>query len=281
MKRFLCSSFFLFTLPVLAHPPVSIVIDSQGNIFYSDLEQVWLITPEGTKTVAVPNVHTHELWIGPDNTLYGEDVTNVGENYKHRVWKRTVNGQLENELDWRKGHPSEYNDYGFAYDASGLTYVLIHNEKRINVLLDNEVVRTISLSTHEGYPHWLNVRPDGTLFLTIGDTLIQIEPHASEGTILASGLIERTPNFDFLHDRHALMGLWTDSENTVYVSVFSGQKVKQISPKGVTSTAYVQSGKWSIVGGTIDLQGRTLLLEFSTDNQTRVRRIEQKGETIF
>ena len=99
MKKLLLSSLFLFSFPALAHPPVSIVIDSQGNIFYSDLERVWMIRTDGTKIVAVQKVHAHELWIGQDDILYGEDVTNVGDNYRHRIWKRTPNGQIEDELD--------------------------------------------------------------------------------------------------------------------------------------------------------------------------------------
>ena len=280
-KFLLLVGFFLFSLPVLAHPSVSIVIDSQGNIFYSDLERIWMIRPDGTKIVAVENVHTHELWIDQSDVLYGEDVTNVGDNYRHRIWKRHPNGKIENELDWRSGHPGDYNDYGFAHDASGLMYVLVRNQKRVDVMSGKRTVRSIPLEAYKGYIHWLTVRPDGTLFITIGDSLIRIGPGASEGTVIAKGLIERTEAFDFLHDRHALMGLWTDSQENVYVSVFSGQVVKIVAPDGSTTDAFQQTGEWSIVGGTIDKEGRTLLLEFSSNNQARVRRIDKNGEVIF
>ena len=281
MTRFLFFILLLFAIPVQAHPPVSIVIDSRGNVFYSDLEQVWMIAPDGSKTIAVQHVHTHELWIGPDDTLYGEDVANVGDSYRHRIWKRTPDGQIENELEWREGHPDDFNDYSFARDASGLMYALVRSEKQIKILRDNEVIQTIALDSHEGFVHWLIVQPDGTIFLTIGKSLIQIKPGTTEGIVLANHLIERTPAFDFLHDRHALMGLWTDTKNNVYVSVFSGQQVKQISPDGIASVPFRQSGKWSITGGAIDSQGRVWLLEFSSDNQVRVRRIGQDEETIF
>lgn len=240
-----------------------------------------MIKPDGSKIIAVENVHTHELILGPDDTLYGEDVTNIGENYRHRVWKRTADGRIENQFEWREGHPDDYNDYGFSHDASGLMYVLVRGEKRIDVLRDKKVVRTVSLSMHEGFAHWLTVLPNGTVFLTIGDALIQVDPGTSEGIVLANGLIERTSNFDFLHDRHALMGIWADAKHNVYVSIFSGQKVKQVSPEGVISVPFQQSGNWSIVGGTIDKQDRTWLLEFSSNNQVRVRRIDPDGETIF
>jgi len=46
-------------LPALAHPGVGIVVDSRGNVFYTDLEQVWMIDRAGRRSVTVPNVHSH------------------------------------------------------------------------------------------------------------------------------------------------------------------------------------------------------------------------------
>ena len=56
----------------MAHPAVGIVRDSDGNIFYSDTANVWRIDPHGAKSIAVPNVHTHELWLDSAGNLYGE-----------------------------------------------------------------------------------------------------------------------------------------------------------------------------------------------------------------
>jgi hypothetical protein len=66
---------FTFAIAVaavaVAHPPVSVVLDAQGNAYYSDLDQVWKVAPDGTKTVAVPHVHTHELYLDAQGNLYG------------------------------------------------------------------------------------------------------------------------------------------------------------------------------------------------------------------
>ena len=39
-------------LPVQGHPGVGIVMDRHGNVFYTDLVQVWMITPDGRQSVA-------------------------------------------------------------------------------------------------------------------------------------------------------------------------------------------------------------------------------------
>ena len=242
-----------------------------------------MITPDGSLKIAVAGVHTHELWIGPDDALYGEDVTNVGDNFRHRVWKRTSDGQISHKIDWRDGHPVDYNDYGFAFDKAGLMYVLNRNDKRIqiynNPLTEKQhLERTLSFADVEGFVHWHTVHQDGTVYITVGNALIRFDSNSNDVITMAEGLIERTPAFDFLHDRHALMGLWTDEHKNVYVSIYAGQQVKRITPEGHTSTVYTQSDEWSIAGGIVDLKGETWLFEFSSGNKARVRHIDDNGE---
>ena len=70
MKKLLL---IIILLPFIgqAHPGIGIVKDSKGSIYYTDLKQVWKIT-NGNKTVVVPNVHTHELYVDKNDDLYGE-----------------------------------------------------------------------------------------------------------------------------------------------------------------------------------------------------------------
>lgn len=46
--------FLLLPEMVSAHPGWGIVLDRQGNVFYTDLENVWRIDASGRKTIAVP-----------------------------------------------------------------------------------------------------------------------------------------------------------------------------------------------------------------------------------
>lgn len=271
----------MMTSVAWAHPPVSIVMDSQGNVYFSDLERVWKIGRDGEKTVVVDGVHTHELWMSGDDVLYGEDVTNIGELYRHRVWKRYPDGRVENDIDWREGYPTKYNDYGFVKDEKGLLYLLERDKREIQVVDAGNVVRVLDLSRHKGYLHWHTVHADGTVYITIGDALIRFKPAEDTGEVIATDLIERTAVFSFLHDRHALMGLWTDDEGGVFVSVFSGQRVKYIAPDGSIQSIYRQRGQWSTVGGLVDKAGAHWLLEFSVTNKVRVRKIDGSKEWVY
>lgn len=268
---------------VTAHPSAVLVMDSRGNVYFSDLANVWVLRPDGSIELAVPRVHTHELWIGPADTLYGEDVTNVGEAYRHRVWKLAPDGELSDEVPWRDGFPDDFHDYGFNRDSYGLTYVLRRSERVVDVLDQAGVlVRTISLAGLGGFVHWLTVSPGGRMHVAVGADLLTVAPGGTEAELVAAGLVERTDEFNWVHDRHALMGMWPDSAGNVYVSVFSGQVLKRVSPSGQVSVVTRAQGDWSPVGGLVSDDGAVWILEWSGSNQVRVRRLQPDGtERVF
>jgi hypothetical protein len=47
----------LFSTHAAAHPGIGIVMDSKGNVFYTDLHQIWKIDAQGKKSIAVREVH--------------------------------------------------------------------------------------------------------------------------------------------------------------------------------------------------------------------------------
>ena len=101
-----------------AHPGIGIVVDRRGNVFYTDLAQVWRISPDGKKTVAVPNVHTHELAIDANGNLRGEHLWNQGERWFQYTWQLSPDGTLTKSAT-RDGFPQ---DSSFVFDGAGNRY---------------------------------------------------------------------------------------------------------------------------------------------------------------
>ena len=266
-----------------AHPSVSLVVDSRGNVYFSDLQNVRVVRPDGTIEVVIAGVHTHELWLGPGDVLYGEDVTNVGDDYRHRVWRLEPDGTVDDVIPWRDGYPDDFHDYGFARDAVGRSYVLHRAERSIEVReASGRLLRTVDLSPQPGFLHWLTVEPDGRVHAAVGSDMLRVEPGAADAEVVATGLIERTGEFDWVHDRHALMGMWTDTTGAVYVSVYAGQAVKRVTDTGEVQIVARSEGEWSPVGGRIAPYGSMWLLEWSGSNQVRLRQIGADGaERIF
>jgi hypothetical protein len=123
MKELLCVLVLMLAgAAAQAHPGVGIVKDSRGNLFYTDTKQVWKIMPDGKKSVAVPNVHTHELCLDAEDNLYGEHLWYEGEATKkwgHRIWCLKRDGTLVDVIPAREGF---LRDYSFVRDRAGNMY---------------------------------------------------------------------------------------------------------------------------------------------------------------
>ena len=267
-----------------AHPGVSIVMDSRGVVYYTDLVHVWKILPDGTKQIAVREVHTHELYLDADDNLYGEHVAYEGEatdTWNHRVWRLSPDGTLTNTIPTRSGHPVDFYDYSFVRDGQGTLFRLRRGDAPEVVLVTGGEQRALPIRLGSGDIGW-GTFGHGAFYFTRGDALLRLDPTSGTMQTVAEDLIERTLVFRFVGRRHALMGLWTDAEANVYVSVFSGQVVKRITPDGIVTVVAETSGLWSPAGGLVAPDGALWLLEYSSGNEARVRRLAADGTaTVF
>ncbi len=261
-----------------AHPGVGIVMDSQGNVYYTDLTHIWKISPQGEQTIAVPNVHTHELYLDEKDNLYGEhewyngEATDTWGNYtwvlspEGKFTKlKEVEGFLENNTLVRDGTGNSF--WSKKHDDYRLVYQQSMNGNN-----------TLYSSHHFDDIRWMYFsKADNHLYIV--DNL-EIKKIATSGDVevVADDLKEETPPFAGVANRHYLFGLWTDEEATVYVAVYGAGKVKRIGKGGKTTTEFESEDGWSPCGGLIDPDGMLWVLEFSEDNKTRVSKIDKDGK---
>jgi hypothetical protein len=86
----------------------------KGVVFFTDTQRVWRIAPDGTKSVVVPDVHTHELYVDADGNLFGEHLRYVNERWEHRVWKRSPDGTVTEVIAMRSGFRDDHRDFFFT-----------------------------------------------------------------------------------------------------------------------------------------------------------------------
>jgi len=268
--------------PLEAHPGVGIVMDRQGNVYYTDLTQVWKIAPDGSRSIAVKNVHTHELCLDADGNLYGEHLWYEGEKidrWGHRVWRLGVDGKLQDVLPAQEGFRKNYS---FVRDATGNMYWSEGDGPvEIRKRAPDGVISTVGKCASCRGGGWMAAAPQGAvLFLDLGD-LRRMAPDGVLSTV-AKHLESRSLTQLQVGDRHLVMGLWTDRDGNAYVAVYGARQVKRIDRAGRVKIVASSSFPWSPTGGLVADNGDLWLLEYSLTNNARVRRIRKDGsEKIF
>src|SRR5215470_1561463 len=76
---------------------------------------------------------------------------------------------------------------------------------------------------------------------------------------------------------HYHMGLWTDDKGSVYVAVGRERLALKARDDGAGVVVARSRGDWSPSGGMFDRDGALWLLEYSSTNAVRVRRIARDG----
>jgi hypothetical protein len=261
---------------VQAHPGVGIVQDSRGNVFFTDLKQVWKITPDGKQSVAVPKVHTHELFLDGEDNLYGEHLWYEGDATKkwgHRVWRLKPDGTLSDIIPTTEGFRT---DYSFVRDGKGAMF-----------WADRGTETVIKKRPPDGKPGthasgglrqvgWMTATPDGTLYLMDTGDLRRISPDGKVNTVVAKLSGQEKPPAK-VSDLNYHMGLWTERDGLVYVAVAAERLVVRVTADGKSSVVAKSSDPWSPSGGMVDRDGNMWLLEYDTNDTARARRIGKDG----
>lgn len=274
-KRYFFVAFLLllFSFPLWAHPGIGLVEDSKGNIYYTDLKQVWKLAPDGSQSVAVPEVHTHQLYMDANDNLYGENLIYEGDatkKFNHYLWVLHPDGKLETVIGPKPAF--ETQDYSLVRDSIGNQYWL--QQQRLSRFMKQSTDGEVTQLAEGFYNNvkWLYATPGGTLYFINGNALYKIDSTHLIRPV-AKNLSETTDSFAFASPNNDLMGIWSDQKNNVYVAVFSGQVIKKIAPNGVVSMVERSENGWSPTAGLFDKAGDLWVMEYNAQNQVRVRKV--------
>lgn len=284
----LCVAIVFFAVLATAHPGIGVVVDSRGNIFYTDLKHVWKIDPQGKQSIAVPNVHTHELYLDAVGNLFGEHLWYEGDRtgkWGHRVWRLSASGELADVIPATEGFLTRYS---FVRDAAGNMYragpadcSAAETSKRTAVCrISNDGAMT-RIAGPAGFAdiRWMAVSPEGTVYLIDSGRLWRVKVGGAAQMVAANLVSHRSPIGKLTGltdgDRHALMGLWPDTNGDVYVASYAGGRVLKVAPNGTVSVFYRASGVWAPAGVTVT-KNEVVVLE-SAGTKVRVRRLRRDG----
>jgi hypothetical protein len=275
MKNIFTLSALFVSIFSFAHPGIGIVKDSKGNIFYTDLKQVWKISKDGKKTVAVSGVHTHELYIDQQDNVYGEHLWYNGERlntWGYYVWCLKNSGELVKIIEPSEGFRT---DYSFTRDAAGNMYwVERFTTSRIMKKSEDGTISRVAEGKF-GFIGWLYATDNGTLYFTESNKLRKLSPTGEISTI-AENLLSKTTDFSVMGRNYDSYGIWTDKENNIYLAMIDTKKVNRISPDGKVTTLLHSGSLWTVCSGLFDDEGNLWVLENSITNEVRARKLSQE-----
>jgi hypothetical protein len=263
MRRLLLAALLLlFAASARAHPAVSVVFDSHGNVYFSDLKQVWRLMPGGAQSVVVPNVHTHELYMDAQDNLYGENLRYDDPRFLHYFWRRTPDGRVERIVPEHETFKGEV-DPSFVRDRAGNQYWA---QRPNGPIMKNSAV--LARGNFRDI-RFMTATPDGTVYFIDTFDLMRVTPDGRLSTV-ARGLTTE----DLIPPRahNQIMGLWTDRAGNVYVADVKDKVVKRVTPAGAVSVVTRSKLTWDLSGGGFAPNGDLWVLEFRL-YEARVRNV--------
>lgn len=245
-----------------AHPGWGILLDRQGQIFFSDVQTntVWRLNRERRLEAIVTDKHSHSLFRDEQGNLFGEHVSydNAGARWISSIWKLTPDGQLA-DLVPPTGSPPRgsgifmdragniYSVHGGASESERAELLKRSPDGQITVIAGGPRGHADGNGAQARFNYVIGMAwgPDGSLYATDGGCARKI---TMDGTVTTIGdnPLAGVPRSE--HPR--LLGIAVDSNDNVYVADYDYGCVRQIAREGAVKTLLDSGFYWSPSGVT-------------------------------
>lgn len=243
--------------PLNAHPSWGIVVNSSGEIFFSDVLHggegtIWKIDKKERLTPIMKEYHAHPLHIDKNDVLWASAnryITGLIEgDGEHVLTKIYPNGKKEELIrtrtiqDYAGGNTTVTLDGEPVFEYLKQLYKRTKNGK-VELLVDHIFDRLVTLYTAK----------DGSIYVTDsrhqGGSIYRI---ASTGkmTLYASNLKEKQPeNPPYKEPSHNLLyGMTEDAKGHIYVANSGSRRILQLAPDQEKEIIYESKAPWFPVG---------------------------------
>jgi len=249
---------------VLSHPAWGIVVDANGQIYFSDLETIYKIDSQGKLSIfraGVSGRHVHDLSIDAGGNIYGWENVYEPQTEKHlrAFWKMSPKGEYTEIVSLTENPPLGTSIWR---DSDGNTYSVEpwNNEKKETKIIKRTTDGKTSVFAGGKYGYLdgqkekaeFNVitdmafGKDNTIYLTNDDKVRKIDRFGMVTTIYRNETTNQKQNNPEPFSR--LYGLDVDKENNVVAADFANNRLLKISSDGKISTFLKSEKDWSPIG---------------------------------
>jgi hypothetical protein len=222
MKILFLIPFFIFT-KISAHPPIAIVCDNKGNIYYSDLRSVWKVDQSGKRVAIVKDVHTHELYMDRHDNLYGQGSIYSGEKtnrYYYYVWRFSNEKKLDTVIPLKEGFYIE--NFSFARDINDNMYWIKHVDRKTFFMKTSSQGFTSKIADGDfSNVQWIRIL-NGTVYYVQYDNIYKMD-NKGRTTIIVSKINGTGSN------HNSIFGIWGNRAGELYFANTAAHQVEKIS----------------------------------------------------
>jgi len=271
MRKIIRTAILFFSLffiglmtDVLSHPAWGIVVDTNGQIYFSDLETIYKIDSQGKLSIfraGVSGRHVHDLSIDAGGNIYGWENVYEPQTEKHlrAFWKMSPKGEYTEIVSLTENPPLGISIWR---DSGGNTYSVEpwNNEKKETKIIKRTTDGKTSVFAGGKYGYLdgqkekaeFNVitdmafGKDNTIYLTNDDKVRKIDRFGMVTTIYRNETTNQNQKNSETFSR--LYGLDVDKENNVLAADFANNRLLKISSDGEISTFLKSEKDWSPIG---------------------------------
>jgi sugar lactone lactonase YvrE len=268
-----------------AHPTWGIVVDRQGQVYFSDLKTIWKIDVQNKLSIfrTEGEKHTHALNIDEAGNVYGEDDFSA-------IWKITPAGGFS-----YISPPTDNPPKGVSIwkDRDGNTYSVEQNNhlKRETLLLKRTPGGNVSVLAGGSYGHadgkgstakFSNIvgmafGADDFLYLTDGSSVRKVKLDGTVTTLAHNVVLENA-----LSDRAegtSSFGIAVDAQGNAFVADYGNRRIFEVTPNKRITTVIRSEDAWYPTG-VAERNGELYILEESHTPDfkplgVRVRKLSQ------
>lgn len=274
-----------------AHPSWGIVVDRQGQVYFSDLKTIWKIDAQGKLSVfRAGRDHTHDLNIDEAGNLYGAENSYdpATQRFFSAIWKMTPAGSFSYLLA-----PTDNPPQGTSVwrDRDGNMYHITHFPERELLVLKrtpNGVVTALVGSSnavrnyHQGVPYSVGgmvFGADGALYFVHGANVSKLTTSGTLTPLVRNVVVENAS--ENLAGGSPLFGIAVDAQGNVFVADWGNRRVLKITPDGRITTLIRAEESWFPTGVAVRGGDLYILEESHTPTHTpigtRVRKLSSDG----
>jgi len=272
-----------------AHPAWGIVVDRQGQVYFSDLKTIWKIDAEGKLSVFRAGGHTHELNIDEAGNVYGEHDFSA-------IWKMTPAG----DFSYIQA-PTDNPPRGVSIwrDRDGNMYSVEQNNhlKRETLLLRRTPSGDVSVFAGGRYGHadgkgsqakfssivGMTFGPDGSLYVTDGLSIRKVTMDGMVTTLVRNVRVKNAAgNQEGGTSPTTWFGIAVDAQGSVFVADHGNRRILKMAPNGQMTTHITAEESWFPTGVVVRGSELYILEESHTPAYkpigTRVRKLSPDGK---